>query len=232
MNISCEEIGLKENNLYEVLATTFSINNSKIIPNTACMGIRLINKDVIQFSPYSNTKTYENIKEQPYVIFNLIDDIYYYALASLKKQNSDFKGILNDQYQFFKFANTLKKEIQLPFLKNAWAIIVCKIIDDTPIIKRDDLGENLIIEVKLRVLYCNKYASSNKLYNRAENLALEAIILATRLKVAQELNKSELIMIIHEKINQYIKDINRFCKNLNVLKTIDYLKKYIQVIMD
>ncbi len=39
-----QDFGLKEGNLYEIIATTYSItkNGKEIKPNASCMGIRMI----------------------------------------------------------------------------------------------------------------------------------------------------------------------------------------------
>lgn len=237
MNTIYQEIGLKDNNLYEVLASTFSYLNDVIVPNTACMGIRIINDNIIVFNPYTKTHTHQNVKKHRYVIFNLVDDIYSYALASLKKNNTEFKGIEDDQYNYYNLIEKNKIEknkssIALPFLKDAWAIIVTKVIEEIPHNKHDDLGESSSTSFKLKILDLQKYSSSYKLINRAENLALEILILATRLKLALEIKNKEIVSKIEEKINRYLKDINRFSKNERVSMTIDYVKNFLQNIMN
>jgi hypothetical protein len=75
-----------------------------------------------------------------------------------------------------------------------------------------------------------KSRESFKLFNRAENLALEIIILATRLKLAVEkddkLRKNEIV----EKIRENLLLINRLGKNSNVLEAIEYIRNFIKVL--
>jgi hypothetical protein len=69
---------------------------------------------------------------------------------------------------------------------------------------------------------------SFKLFNRAENLALESIILATRLKVAMDKNDKSLVVSIQEKIDNYAKEIERFGNNKNALKGIQVVSEYVK----
>jgi hypothetical protein len=73
-----------------------------------------------------------------------------------------------------------------------------------------------------------KFKDSFKLFNRTENIALESIILATRLKIAyikkDQLQFSKILEIIEKKLE----NARKFGKNLNALKSIDLVEKYIK----
>ena len=43
MEVKYQNLGLKEGYLYEILATTISFKDNDLIPNTSCMGIKIIN---------------------------------------------------------------------------------------------------------------------------------------------------------------------------------------------
>ena len=60
-----QDFGLKEGNLYEIIATTYSINNEGIAikPNASCMGIRLLGENQIEIRPFYSTTTYKNLKQ-------------------------------------------------------------------------------------------------------------------------------------------------------------------------
>ncbi|GAI63174.1 unnamed protein product, partial [marine sediment metagenome] len=133
-----KSIGLKEDYLYEVLATTFSINNNNIIPNTACMGIRLIDNSSIKLRPYPNTSTYKNLRSNKLITLNFVDDIFLYALASLKdfKRSKSIKIFPEEFYDYYKIKNKeIIKEVfknhpssemvSLPYIKQAWAMLAC-----------------------------------------------------------------------------------------------------------
>ena len=63
-------------------------------------------------------------------------------------------------------------------------------------------------------------------------IALETIILATKLNVAKEKKDNTLIRTIKNKIKENVIEINRFGKNLSALKTIEYIQNYIRGLED
>ena len=241
LQIDFTSIGLEKNYLYEVLATTFSINNNLIVPNTACMGVRLVDKKLIKIWPYPNTTTYKNIESSKFLILNFIDDVYLYALTSLKVYNiSKSVGELSEKYynyytldvkgEYKDYAKrmTSADSIQLPYLKQAWAIIICVATNKNQILREDDFGKLKLMELNLTVISYLKFKESFKLYNRAENLTLETILLATKLNVAIEKKEKALIKTIKEKIEENISNVQRFGKNVSALKAIEHVKDYIK----
>lgn len=239
--IDFTSIGLKKNYLYEILATTFSIDNTLRVPNTASMGLRLVDKKLFKIWPYPNTTTYKNIESNKFLILNFIDDVYLYALTSLKGYNlskSD-RGLSEKHYNYYTlsakeeykdFAKriTSADSIQLPYLKQAWAIIVCIATNINQILRKDDFGEFKLMEVDLTAISYEKYRESFKLFNRAENLTLETIVLATKLSVAIEKKSIALIKTIKQKIEENVSIIMRFGKNLSALKAIEHVTDYIK----
>ncbi len=236
-----KSIGLKEDYLYEVLATTFSINNNNIIPNTACMGIRLIDNSSIKLRPYPNTSTYENLRSNKLITLNFVDDIYLYALASLKdlKRSKNIEIFPEEFYDYYSienkevFINHLNSEmVSLPYIKQTWAMIACVAMGEEQIVKDDVLGGLKVIEFTLSIISCNKFKESFKIFNRAENLALETIILATKLKVAEEKKDKALVQKIEQKIEEFFVEIQRFGKNVSALKAVEHVKDYIKNLKD
>ena len=233
-----QDYGLEKDNLYEILATTFSesATSGDLEPNTSCMGIKLIDNDLIRITPFPNTTTLRNLKDSGIITLNFVDNVYLYALAALKGSNTSISFPLNN-YNFMEidnpFEDTLEKStITIPYVAAAWAILTCIVAEEDQVIKRDILGEINISEFKLHIISSNMLKESFKLFNRAENLALEAIILVTRLRVAKDKNDKSLVISIQEKVDAIIKEIERFGKNQNALKAIQVVIKYINDISD
>ncbi len=223
-----QDFGLKKDNLYEIIATTYSITKSgkEIKPNASCMGIRMIEGGQIQISPFYSTITYKNLKDYSTIAINFVDDVYLYALAALKELDSPIS--LTDfpsKYYDFKYLESHAKDV--PYIRKAWGILIGKVSQEFQKTKNDDLGEVIIPVFKLDVIFTEKLQETHKLFNRAENLALEAIILATRLKIARENQNQALFSKIHEKIKDFIENIERFGKNRRALKAIYLVNKYI-----
>jgi len=237
--VSIREIGLRRNHLYEILATTVSKDETlkEITPNTSCMGIRVIQDDILTIGPYPTTQTYKNLKDNGLLTINLADNIKFYAIAALKAEIIDSsRGIQGFSLRDYGFRDVMiqnekTKERYLysfPFLKEAWASIFCKAIDKKEYTKQDGLGKTRLTQFKMRVLECIKINDSYKLFNRAENLALELIILATRLKVAREMSNESLFQTLQTKYQDIKQDILRFSKNEHALKSIELTDRYIQ----
>ena len=238
--VDLTSIGLKTNYLYEVLATTYSIKDNKIVPNTAAMGIRLLENKTIKIWPFPNTTTYKNLDNTKLIILNFVDDIFLYAITSLKG-NDMSKNIETSSEQFYNyFPFDVKHEhaaifkgitsdnfVLLPYVNQAWAIISCVATNKNQTVKTDNLGHVDLVEISLSVIFCEKFKESFKLYNRAENLTLETIILATKLYVAKEKKDKTLFNKIKHKIEENINEILRFGKNASALKAIEYVKDYV-----
>ena len=233
-------IGLEMNYLYEVLATTYSIKNTKIVPNTAAMGIRLLENNRIKIWPYPNTTTYKNLDSTKLIILNFVDDIFLYATASLKSNyiSSSIETFTERHYNLYPIdvknehkaifkGITQGKVIHLPYLNQAWAIISCVATNKNQVVKTDSLGQVELVEISLSVICYEKFKESFKLYNRAENLTLETIILATKLYVAKEKKDKTLFNKIKHKIEDNINEVLRFGKNISALKAIEYVKDYV-----
>lgn len=228
--------------MYEVLATTFSISNNeeKIKPNTSCMGIRFIDDNILKISPYPNTTTFKNLKENGFIGINFVDNIYLYALAALKCNESSI-GLTEfpiKYYNYYDVSNwgvksTFDKNYgNIPYVNKAWLILLGHAIEENKTLKKNSLGELEITEFTIIIKLRIKLKDSFKYFNRAENLALETIVLATRMKVAKEMNNFELFDTIYEKIIEYKENVERFGKNKNVLKVFDLVSNYITSLKD
>ena len=220
---------LRKDVLYEIIATTFSTgkDGKLVIPNASCMGIKLNKKNKIEISPFHNTTTYRNLIENGYVVINFVDDICLYALAALKNPESSIKFPL-EYYLYTSLKSKVRKSYRtFPCVKQSWGILIGNITNEVQLINKDKYGESLRSTFELKIFFSEKYRDSFKYFNRAENLALESIILATRMKIAKELNNTELFDKIYEKIIEYKENIGRFSKNKNILKVFDLISDYI-----
>lgn len=228
-----QDFGLKKDNLYEIIATTYSItkDGKGIKPNASCMGIRMIEGEQIQISPFYSTITYKNLKEYSTIAINFVDDIYLYALAALKEPESPI-NLTDFPSKYYAFKYLESRAMDVPYIKKAWGILVGEVSQEYQKTKTDDLGEVIIPIFKLDVIFTEKLQGVHKLFNRAENLALEAIILATRLKFAKKNQNQAIFSKIHEKIKDVMENIERFGKNKRAQKTIYLVDKYISSLID
>ncbi|TFG19188.1 MAG: DUF447 family protein [Promethearchaeota archaeon] len=223
-----EEFGMYKESYYETIAATISFKDEAKIPNAASIGIRIIDDDLISVKSYLQTQTYHNVKKNKVLSFNLIEDVYQFALSSLKNENNgDLRGILKDQFLYQNFTSE-NQVFEIPYLKNAWGVIFCKLIYQREIKNKDYLGKIEACEFQFKVIETKRLKESFKIFNRAENLALEVIILVTRMKVAKENNNQIIYSEINDKIQDYINTIEKLSKKDSILKTIEHIRKYLK----
>jgi len=222
-----KEFGINENEIYETIGTTISYSNKMKIPNAASIGIRIIKNDLIQVKSYSNSQTHQNIKKNKVIAFNLIEDVYQFALASLKiESNIDLKGIPDNQFLYFTLYD-YDQALEIPYLKNAWGVIFCYLYNEREVNSKDTLGRIIASEFQFKVLETKKFKKSFKIFNRAENLVLEVIILTTRIKIAKENKNEKEFSKINEKIQNYISLIEKLSNNKKITKTVKHIKTFI-----
>ncbi len=195
------------------------------------MGIRVLEDNQIQISPFSSTSTYKNLKKSSTIAINFVDDVYLYALAALKEQDSPI-GLTEFPSKYYEFKYLETRAMDVPYIKKAWGILICEVSQEFEKTKQNGFGEVIIPVFKLKTIFHKKFQESFKFFNRAENLALETIILATRLKIAKKKKDKQLFYKIHEKIVDHMENIERFGKNKDALKTIDLVSNYISNLMD
>ncbi|MHA1845572.1 MAG: DUF447 domain-containing protein [Promethearchaeota archaeon] len=242
MKFNPGQFGLIETYLYEVLATTFSIHEetNRIIPNTSCMGIRLHEGNLIQMRPYPSSQTFKNIGANNLVGINFVDDIYLYALATLKVPHSKFSITQFPEIYYdyldvndvIKKTELLKNELiekgaKFPILKDAWGVLICEKVQESEEFRENHVGILKLKSFLFEIRYFKKQKESYKLFNRAENLILENLILATRLKVARQNKNERLFNELYKKIITSMKYIKRFCKNQEALKSLDLIEEYV-----
>ena len=127
-------------------------------PHVVPMGITF-NKKKLFISPFVPSKTYLNLKENPYAVINFTDDVNIFVDALLGKKN-------------FKMQST--KKIKSFYLKNALSYIEVKVIK--------------FIENKIRPKFECKILKETSIdsfkgFNRAQLSVIEAAILVSRINI-------------------------------------------------
>ena len=150
----------------ESIVITTDLKNK---PHVTPMGI-IYDKNKLIISPFIPSKTYLNLKENPYAVINFTDDVNIFVDALLGKKN-------------FKIQST--KKIKSFYLKNALSYIEVKVIK--------------FIENKIRPKFECKILKETSIdsfkgFNRAQLSVIEAAILVSRIdmlsikKIKKEIN--------------------------------------------
>ena len=139
----------------ESIVITTDLKNK---PHVTPMGI-IYDKKKLIISPFIPSKTYLNLKENPYAVINFTDDVNIFVDALLGKSN-------------FKIKST--KEIKSFYLENALSYVEVKVTK--------------FIENKIRPKFECKILKETSLgsfkgFNRAQLSVIEAAILVSRIKI-------------------------------------------------
>ena len=148
-----EEIGMKHNWIYEVVVSTFHVK----VPHAAPMGIWSEALDTLNLAIYRGSKTLDNIIENKEFAVNIVDDIKIFYEALFNKGNIAYKP---------------SNQINAPILRDASGIIESKVTHITQNKNRFHIKAE-IVDIRM--------SDKIRLVNRAKGLALESLILATRL---------------------------------------------------
>ena len=148
-----QEIGMQKNWIYEVIVSTYYAGT----PHAAPMGIWTEDYDTLNMAIYKDSKTLENIMKEKEFTANFVDDVTLFYESLFSKDKIAFKRL---------------KQINAPFIKDASAIIECKVKHIEEEENRFHISSE-IIDIRIW--------DEIKLINRAEGLVIESLILATRL---------------------------------------------------
>ena len=165
-------------------------------PHVVPMGVTF-NKKKLFISPFIPSKTYLNLKENPYAVINFTDDVNIFVDSLLGQKN-------------FKIEST--KKIKSFYLKNALSYIEVKVIKFIENKTRPEFECKILKETSI---------GSFKGFNRAQLSVIEAAILVSRIdilpmkKIKKEINYLKIAIDKtagkNEKIawKKLIKEINK-----------------------
>lgn len=258
-----KNFGLQKDRLYEIIATGFNKDekNNLIFANASCMGIRLLDDNLIKITPFHKTTTHGILESMKQIAINFVEEIDIFAYAALKQYKEDLEGkeeskadieedkkepeaplnvvqgfpvshISTHKFLTRPIPNAPYVEKILPYINKAWGVLFCKAIDEEVFYKRDEYGRTAYSEFILEVQAYNKIKDSYKIFNRAEHLVLEMIILATRLKIAKRRNDLSTFDENKKKIDEYMKIVSPFCQNKQALKAIDIVSEFVRDLSD
>jgi uncharacterized protein len=172
--VELADLGFLKNTIFEVIVSTYNMNGT---PNAAPMGAELQKSKTLSLKIFNSSQTSINLRTNKCGVINLTNNVEFFYKAALKEVNSDGKP----PQDWFEKAGT----INAPKLRLADATIEVTVADVEPIRAEKNLFscniERINVGKVLPQVYC-----------RAMPATLEAILLATRVKVfAKEGNKKE-----------------------------------------
>ncbi len=145
--------------------------------NAACIGVHFTPTDEVYIHAYEDTHTRAILKPGTRFAINFSENFYEYAIAALRRKNHE-KYV--DELPRTSFLTT----DPVPILKNAWAAVECEVIDmPLEILQRPVCRRRENPNIRAKILSKNVYRLPILFNNRSMNLALESLILATRIPI-------------------------------------------------
>lgn len=213
--------------------------------NSAAMGVRFMDDYSAFLSPYEDTDTFKifteslnNDKSRKKFTINFTSNVVEYALAALTGTN---RGAEIQEMPEESLAHN--EEFAVKYLNDASSFMLCELIgklknfelDATEFL--DEFSNKTIrkhfsasFEVNILKRFKSKYMSQSQ--NRGDNLALEAVTLASKLPVyAGKKSKQDQAFELLSKIRFYEKEIRRFSANKNALQVCNIIDDYINKII-
>jgi len=201
--------------------------------NTSAMGVRFGKNRDMFLNPYPDTDTFELLMNPKVrkITINFTDDVVIFAKAALTglHAGSEIEEINHSQLDLregFAFLKNSQIEILGEIEKRNQDLIVS---GDTSIQNLRNRGTTQFF-AKFLVKPVKIYQSPKlaQMVNRGDNLALEAIVYASKLPAYQKQNKSLIeIQKLLEKVGELQFDIRRFSASHRALITCDIIDEYI-----
>ncbi len=165
--------------------------------NCAAMGVKLTRGEYLLVQPYTNTDTYRNLSQFPFVTVNFTPNPLTFALCALEGWNAG-----SNTPEFGEDELVYWKDFPVPSLKSAYLSLKCT-REPMDNVKVGPRGMYLLVIKEAVVL-----TPTLPLTNRADNLALEAVVHATRVRIFTDQENFQLakdLLVTIKKYENYIK---------------------------
>jgi hypothetical protein len=198
--------GFKKGCIAEIILTTYNPDGTG---NAAPMGAEYKNKGLIKLSPFKTSNTYRNLDNGSRACINVTNNPILFLVTAFK-----------EEHLVYFPEPRIDKDLRL---ESADAHIFAEQIEKRYL---SEIRSNYLYQIKTIEIIEN----IPKLFSRGKAQAIEAVILATRIKVFNKTNKK-----VRELIEQYKKCKQIVCRissnesdEVQVIKTLDNLiKKWI-----
>jgi uncharacterized protein len=148
------DFGFKKGWTYEAIISCFNGD----MPHAAPFGIKLTDMNTVQLKIYKSSNTLASLLSADEFVINLIDSTTYFY---------------NSLFEMEKLSFTEVKNIKAPVIKDCPAYIEAKVTGN------EEKKQSYIIDAEIISTTINK---TPVLFNRAEGLVIESLIIATRIK--------------------------------------------------
>lgn len=199
---------------YESIVCSF-FPDAKDKINAACMGVHFTPTNEVYLHVYEDTHTKSILTPGTMFSINFSENFYEYVIAALRRENHEE---LIDELP----RNSFKKLDPVPILKSAWCAVKCQVIEMPPaLISKPKCRRRESPNIRSKILSIEVYRLPKIFNNRSMNLAIEALIISTRIPLYDPISKE-----YSENIKNYInikkkliewQDMDRFHDSFEVM---------------
>ncbi len=190
-----KEYSFPQDTLFESILITAGGDSTPV--NCAAMGVKLTRGEYLLVQPYTNTDTYRNLSQFPFATVNFTTNPLMFAICALKGWDEvpDAPELGDEEIVFWK-------DFPVPSLRSAFLSLKCT-RETMDHVKVGPRGMYLLVIKEAIVL-----TPTLPLTNRADNLALEAVVHATRVRIFTDQGDLQLakdLLVTIKKCENYIK---------------------------
>lgn len=164
--------------------------------NAAAMGVKLTQGEYLLVQPYANTDTYQNLSQYPFATVNFTTNPLTFATCALRGWGEGPNSPELEDNALLHW-----KDFPIPSLKSAFLSLKCT-REPMDTVKIGPRGM-FLLNIKGAAILTPSLA----IFNRADNLALEAVVHATRVKVFMDQENFQLAKDLLVTIKKYEKFI-------------------------
>jgi len=200
-------------NYESIVCSFFPETNKKI--NAACMGVHFTATNEVYLHAYEDTHTKSILTPGTKFSINFSEDFYEYVIAALRRKN-------HEEFIDELPKNSFKKLESVPILKSAWCAVICQVIKMPPALKSTPkCRRRESPNIRSKILSNEVYRLPKIFNNRSMNLAIEALIISTRIPLYDPISRN-----YNESIKNYInikkklidwQDMDRFHDGFEVM---------------
>ncbi len=202
---------IKPQKLYESIVIIKWPGRNKF--NSAAMGVKFTDFQELYLSPYAETDTYDLLmsSEVKLVSVNLTDDIEIFAKSALTGLHS---GSIIEEIGH----SHLNIQTNYAYLKSSQYVILGEIQE------REKASPKKRGSFRLKIKEIHKTGLNSQLVNRGDNMALEAVVYASKIPAA---NNQQQVQKLIEKVRGYQYDIRRFSSSKRALSVCNYIDEFL-----
>ncbi|UYP47942.1 hypothetical protein NEF87_004227 [Candidatus Lokiarchaeum ossiferum] len=200
-------------NYESIICVRFLDNPQKI--NAACIGVHFTSNNEVYIHAYSDTHTRAILQPGVTFVINFSECFYEFVIAGLKTKGIDERV---DELPISAY----RDDFSVPVLKSSWCAVECEVIPmPSKILSKPECRRREAPNIRAKIKSIHTFHYPHIFNNRSMNLAIEALIYATRIPLYEKYSKEykeslTSYLTIKKKITEW-RDMDRFEESFTVI---------------